>query len=209
MRRRLLDSFLGVALLALVPLPLRADPAPAVAAPAAPLTVTRPEDRMARRTARRAAMLDAELDAVHAGLQLSAGQDKMWPPVVAAMRGLDEARGFRFRQTLAAAANQVDALKLQGDHMAAMGAAMGRLADATRPLVASLTPDQKSRLPSLLQRMRPRKIVSRAFDLPQDDGSTGTGQGGQGTGGQQAAPVAPRAAPAAGATDQQDRDDDE
>ena len=242
MRRRLPKSLIGAALFALVlPASTQADPAvppPAsvTPAPAAPLTVTRPDadraspDRMARREARRAAMLDANLDSVHAGLQLSAGQDKLWPPVAEAMRGLDEARGFRFRQTLAAADNQVDGLKLQGDHMAAMGAAMGKLADATKPLVASLTPDQKSRLPTLVQRMRPRKIVARAFDVPQDNaGSWGTGQGQTGGGGmRQGAGGAgmggpsmggpsmggqsmggQRAAPGAGAMDQQDRDDDE
>lgn len=186
---RHLDMILGAALLALA-LPPLADadstvPAPAVAPPRgaapAPLTVTRPDgDRMARREARRTAMVAAEIDAVHAGLQLTASQDKLWPPVADAMRGLDEARGFRFRQTLAAADSAIDGLKLQGDHMASMGVAMGKLADATKPFVAVLTPDQKSRLPTLVQRMRPHKIVARAFDLPQDSaGSWGTGQNSQ------------------------------
>ena len=238
---RHLEMIIGATLLALVlPLPAYADPAvpapaaPPASAPAAPLTVTRPDnDRMARREARRAAMMAADLDAVHAGLQLTASQDKLWPPVADAMRGLDEARGFRFRQTLAAADSSIDGLKLQGDHMASMGVAMGRLADATKPFVAILTPDQKSRLPTLVQRMRPRKIVARAFDLPQDsagswgigqDGQTGAGGmgrqggGGPGMGGQGTAdrgmvgPGGPRAAaPGAGATDQpqQNSDDDE
>ncbi|KTT15071.1 hypothetical protein SB14R_23945, partial [Pseudomonas oryzihabitans] len=40
----------------------------------------------------RAAFLDARIAAVHAGLKLTADQEKLWPPVEAAVRGFAKMR---------------------------------------------------------------------------------------------------------------------
>ncbi len=178
---------LGVALACGLAMPAGADPAvapPPAQAPAAapPLTVTPPNpDMVARRLARRAARVDQGIQTLRSGLQLTPAQDALWPAVADAIRGVDKARGFRYRQTLAAAPSPVDALKIKGDHMAAMGAAISKLADATKPLVATLTPDQKSRLPGLLQGVRLPRVMGRALDLPQDTGEAAEG-GRQGRG---------------------------
>ncbi len=189
---RLVSLMLGAVLAGLLALPAGAEsaapptpvPAQAPASPqapaAAPLTVTPlNSDMISRRMARRAARVDQDIQTLRAGLQLTPAQEALWPPVADAIHTVDTARGFRFRQTMANAASQVDGLKLQGDHMAAMGAAIGKLADATKPLVATLTADQKSRLPGLLQDVRLPKVMSRALDLPQDTaGSSEAGQKG-------------------------------
>lgn len=200
---RLVSLMLGAVLAGLLALPAGAEsaappplpaqaPAPVQAPAAAPLTVTPlNSDMISRRMARRAARVDQDIQTLRAGLQLTPAQDALWPPVADAIHAVDTARGFRFRQTMANAASQVDGLKLQGDHMAAMGAAIGKLADATKPLVATLTADQKSRLPGLLQDVRLPKVMSRALDLPQDTGGSseagqqGPNQQGRGQGQQQ------------------------
>lgn len=224
---RLIGLVLGAALAipsaALVG-PAAAQPAPAPASspaapPAAPLTVTPQNPEMiARRMARRAARVDRDIETLRAGLQLTPAQAALWPPVAAAIHAVDTARGFRFKQTMENAPSQVDGLKMQGDHMAAMGAAIARLADATKPLVASLTPDQKSRIPSLLQGVRLPKVMGRALDVPKDTSAPSWGigdeapAGGAGTPAQGAAaqPMpAPAAAPPAGAANAPKPDSDE
>ena len=144
----------------------------------APLTVTPDTDMRARRMARRAARVDQDIQTLRAGLQLAPAQDALWPAVADAIHGVDAARGFRYRQTLAAAPSAVDGLKLQGDHMAAMGVAIGKLAEATRPLVTTFTADQRSRLPGLLQSVRLPKVTGRALDVPPDTGGSSWGTGG-------------------------------
>src|SRR5262244_2725436 len=44
----------------------------------------------------RAAFADARIAAVHAGLKLTADQEKLWPPVEAALRDLAKQRSERF-----------------------------------------------------------------------------------------------------------------
>ena len=71
----------------------------------------------------RAAFLNARIASVHAGLGLNADQEKLWPPVESAVR----------------------------DMMKGMGEAMKKLADAAAPLYATLTTEQKDRLPRLMR----------------------------------------------------------
>lgn len=196
----------AAALLAM-PLALHADPAaaPAAGAPMQPLTVPRPDrpDADARRAANRERLLDARIERLHAGLQLAPAQDKLWPPVAIAIRDLREARGRHFREQVDAVADPVDALQMQGDHMAKVGAAMARLATATKPLVATFTPDQKSRLPELVQRAPLRKVVGRALGSPVEAASAAAAL-------PQGATATPAAPPAGtGAAPPKSDDDDE
>ena len=175
------------------PLISRADPAASPASGTPPLTVPRPDmpDVAARREANRARMLDARVERLHAALQLTPAQDTLWPPVAEAIHGLAEARGRGFRQQLDAVADPVDGLKMQGDHMAKTGAAMARLADATKPLVATFTVDQKGRLPTLVERAPLRKVVSRALGVPAEAGADASATGAGGASPSSAAPTAP------------------
>ena len=99
----------------------------------------------------RAAFLDARLAAIHAGLRLSADQEKLWPPVEAAARERAKVQMEIRRKQVEAGppANLFDGLRRHGESDAASGAADMRLADAAQPLWASLSDEQKRRFPML------------------------------------------------------------
>jgi zinc resistance-associated protein len=105
----------------------------------------------------RAAFTDARIAALHAGLKLTPDQEKLWPPVEAAIRGVDrqrqEARAAR-RERFASSRESgrvdiPDQLRFMADRQAASAAALGTLADATGPLYAALDEAQKRRMAML------------------------------------------------------------
>jgi hypothetical protein len=109
----------------------------------------------------RAAMADAKIAAVHAGLKLSADQEKLWPPVESAVRDLvkikiDRAKA-RDAAAAAAAANGNDQakpdpvarLRSRADNMATTAAVLKKIADAADPLYKTLDDGQKRRLAML------------------------------------------------------------
>jgi hypothetical protein len=123
----------------------------------------------------RAAFVDAKIAAVKAGLQLTPEQDKMWPPVEAAVRefakqriALANARASERDARRAEpdqkgspdakpeAADQtrdpVARLRDRADRMAATAAGLKKIADAADPLYKSLDDGQKRRL-TMLTRM--------------------------------------------------------
>lgn len=111
-----------------------------------------PEDRQA--------FADARIAAVHAGLKLTPDQEKLWPPVEAAVR---EFAKLRIDRANARMNGQDDArstptddpvarLRERADTMAASAAAMKKIADAADPLYKTLDEGQKRRL-SLLTHM--------------------------------------------------------
>jgi hypothetical protein len=97
----------------------------------------------------RAAFLDARIAALHAGLTLTADQEKLWPPVETAIRDTNKViaaqRAERRREPRPA--DPVAWLQRVSDNTVARGEALKKLADASAPLYASLTDDQKQRLP--------------------------------------------------------------
>jgi len=99
----------------------------------------------------RAAFLDARLAAIHAGLRLSADQEKFWPPMEAAARERAQIQMETRRKEAEAGApaNLIAGLRRRGETDAARGAADMRLADAAQPLWASLSDEQKRRFPVL------------------------------------------------------------
>lgn len=106
----------------------------------------------------RAAFADARIAAIHAGLKLTADQEKLWPPVEAAMRDMAKMR----QQRRAAMENRPSfaddapaALRAMADAAGARADALRKLADATQPLYASLDQDQKRRAVILAGPMRP------------------------------------------------------
>ena len=108
----------------------------------------------------RAAMADAKIAAVHAGLKLTADQEKLWPPVESAVRDLVKIRIDRAKErdkAREAAANgndqprpdPVTRLRNHADTMASTAAALKKIADAADPLYKTLDEGQKRRLAML------------------------------------------------------------
>ena len=95
-----------------------------------------------------AAFGDARIAAVHAGLKLTAEQEKNWPPVESALRDLAKQRSERFAARASAdrPKDPVERLSLRADTMVKRGTALKQVADAAGPLYKSLNDDQKHRL---------------------------------------------------------------
>jgi hypothetical protein len=110
----------------------------------------------------RAAMADAKIAAVHAGLKLSADQEKLWPPVESAVRELVKVRLDRAAARAAAAAKPDDQpkpdpvarLRRRAENMLASATALKKIADAADPLYKTLDDGQKRRLAMLTHRGR-------------------------------------------------------
>jgi hypothetical protein len=102
----------------------------------------------------RAAFTDARIAAVKAGLKLNADQDKLWPPVEAAVRDFAKQRADRANARLNPKPDGADAqrpdpvtrLRERADNMAATAAALKKIADAADPLYKTLDDGQKRRL---------------------------------------------------------------
>src|SRR3954469_665269 len=102
----------------------------------------------------RAAMVDARIAAVHAGLKLNADQEKLWPPVETAVRDFAKLRIDRANARMNAQKDDsqqksddpVTRLRERADNMATTAAAMKKIADAADPLYKTLDDGQKRRL---------------------------------------------------------------
>ena len=150
----------------------------------------------------RAAFTDARIAAVHAGLRLNAEQEKLWPPVEAAVRDFVKLRGdlanawWNARrndsQEQQRPDNPVARLRERADNMVASASAMKKIADAADPLYKTLDEGQKRRL-SILTRMDGRFRGSwgrghgmgdeRYRDRDRGDNGRGRDQGGRDQGG--------------------------
>ena len=107
----------------------------------------------------RAAFLDARIAAVHAGLKLTADQEKLWPPVEAAVRDFAKMRLDRANARMAAERTDADKadkpddpvarLRERADNMAATATSLKKIADAADPLYKTLDDNQKRRLTML------------------------------------------------------------
>ena len=106
----------------------------------------------------RAAFVDARIAAVHAGLKLSADQEKLWPPVESAVRELAKLRIDRANARMNAKPEEdaqkdpVTRLRERADNMTTSAAAMKKIADAADPLYKTLDDGQKRRLAILTHR---------------------------------------------------------
>ena len=131
----------------------------------------------------RAALADAKIAAVHAGLKLTADQEKLWPPVESAVRDLVKIRIDRAKAREAAAAanngeeprvDPVTRLRNRADRMATTAAALKKIADAADPLYKTLDDGQKRRL-ALLAHHHPgegwRERFRHGFGGERDQGA--------------------------------------
>ena len=104
----------------------------------------------------RAAFADARIAAIHAGLKLSADQEKLWPPVETAVRDFAKLRIERAQARMKAqsdtqdnpqkADDPVSRLRERADNMIASATALKKIADAADPLYKTLDEGQKRRL---------------------------------------------------------------
>jgi hypothetical protein len=107
----------------------------------------------------RAAFADARIAAVHAGLKLTPDQEKLWPPVEAAVRDFSKMRIDRANARMNAKQDDaqkqddpVAKLRARADRMTTTGAALKKIADAADPLYKTLDDGQKHRLAMLTHR---------------------------------------------------------
>jgi hypothetical protein len=106
------------------------------------------------------AMLDAKLAGLRAGLRLTSDQEKLWPPFESAIRDaaklhMEQTKSMmeRMRQMHETmmqgepgeAVSPIDRLEAIGQGMSARGAAIEKVAEAGKPLYASLDDSQKRR----------------------------------------------------------------
>ncbi|MCA1391614.1 Spy/CpxP family protein refolding chaperone [Bradyrhizobium sp. IC3123] len=110
----------------------------------------------------RAAFVDARIAAVHAGLKLSADQEKLWPPVEAAVREFAKLRIDRANARMNAGPGDADRpddpiarLRQRAEDMGASSAALKKIADAADPLYKTLDEGQKRRLAVLTRHRGP------------------------------------------------------
>jgi hypothetical protein len=114
----------------------------------------------------RAAFVDARIAAVHAGLKLTADQEKLWPPVEAAVRDFAKLRIDRANARMNAGpgdANKdadkpedpVARLRQRAEDMGATSVALKKIADAADPLYKTLDEGQKRRLAVLTRHRGP------------------------------------------------------
>ncbi|MGB8401360.1 Spy/CpxP family protein refolding chaperone [Bradyrhizobium sp.] len=104
----------------------------------------------------RAAFLDARIAAVHAGLKLTPDQEKLWPPVEAAVRDFAKLRIDRANARIDAQKSAspdaqkpddpVTRLRERADNMTTTASALKKIADAADPLYKTLDDSQKRRL---------------------------------------------------------------
>jgi hypothetical protein len=108
------------------------------------------------------AFVDAQIAAVHAGLKLSADQEKLWPPIETAIRNLatlhlSHMQAMRQNEG-AMAGDRVALIRSMADRMSQGADALRKLADAAAPLYATLDEAQKRRL-QVLAPMGPRGVM--------------------------------------------------
>jgi hypothetical protein len=116
-----------------------------------------------------AALGDARIAAMKAGLELTPDQAKNWPPFEQAVRNMVQLRVQRIQARQAAAegsqqgsqnaapATPFDRMSRMADSMTKRGAALKQIADAGAPLYASLNDAQKSRFTMLAHMLRPHE----------------------------------------------------
>jgi LTXXQ motif family protein len=135
----------------------------------------------------RAAFADARIAAVHAGLKLTPDQEKLWPPVEAAVREFAKLRIDRANARMNTKPDDaqkpedpVARLRARAENMAATATALKKIADAADPLYKTLDEGQKRRLAILTHRghrFGGEGWRQRGMDRGGDDGDHGFDHG--------------------------------
>jgi zinc resistance-associated protein len=122
----------------------------------------------------RAALVDARVAALKAGLRLTPDEDSKWAPFEQALRNFAKVRGERreARRNEAPASDPVERLQRRADAITKVGAALKQLSDATTPLYQSLNESQKRRfliLARFLHHKHDKRWSGRQSDRHDDD----------------------------------------
>ncbi|SHE79198.1 LTXXQ motif family protein [Kaistia soli DSM 19436] len=98
------------------------------------------------------AVLDARIIALKTVIGLSVDQEKLWAPVETAIRQIAASSAARRAKRADAPepASFVDILERTADAEATRAAELKTVAEALKPLVATLTPEQQRRIPAFL-----------------------------------------------------------
>jgi zinc resistance-associated protein len=117
----------------------------------------------------RAAFFDAHLAGLHAGLELTPDQDKLWPALETALRNGAKSAHARHEKAYSEPrpADVIAWLRRLSEEDMAKGETLKALADAAAPLFASLSEEQRHRLPFLLHGIKPHALGA---DFSQGDG---------------------------------------
>lgn len=109
----------------------------------------------------RAAFLDARIAALHAGLELNADQEKLWPAVESAFRDAHKSMVEQRDEAMSEGrpSDPIAWLQRVSARQTARGAALKKFADAAAPLYAALNDDQKHRFPILLRAIHPGRFA--------------------------------------------------
>lgn len=151
---------------------------------------TNPDDR--------AAFIDARIAAIKAGLRLTPDQDKLWPPLEAAVRDYAKLRTDRANARMQSRSNDVRAeprrdgalqndrdagpiarLRDRAERMGETAAALKRIAESADPIYVTLDDGQKRRLATLTRMAGHigggwrQRGMDRGWD---DDGNRGFGR---------------------------------
>jgi hypothetical protein len=103
-------------------------------------------------SADKAAFFNARIAALKAVLALTPDQEKLWAPVEAAIRDANKAVAQHVQKMHAGPepTNALEMLNAMADTEIARAEALKKFVAAAQPLVASLTPAQKRRIPAFL-----------------------------------------------------------
>lgn len=129
----------------------------------------------------RAAFFDAHLAGLHAGLKLTPDQEKLWPPVEAALRAGAKSAAER-HQKFQSEPHPMDAiawLRRISEEKTGQGETLRAIADAAAPLYATLSEEQKHRLPVLLHGVK-RHLFGMRHHGMMGQGMMGQGMRGEG-----------------------------
>ena len=168
--------------------PMASSPSPSsggvTGTPAKPETDTAQSNQNSPHASDRVAFFEADLAALHAGLMLTSDQEKLWPSVEQSIRIMStiradtreavkdvfepqDSRGENNRSRNASdptlATDPFLAIKATSVLLLERGKALESLADASGPLYASLSSEQKGRLPVLVRSLAPDNVRLRHF----------------------------------------------
>jgi hypothetical protein len=117
--------------------------------------------RMQRMIENQSVLLDAHLAGMKAGLKLTAEQEKDWPAFESAIRDAAKARAesqrmMRERMSGGGRLSPLDHMAMMSERLEKMSAELKMVADAGKPLYASLDDSQKRHFGPLLRDFLPR-----------------------------------------------------
>lgn len=136
---------------------INANAQPAPPSPPPPPGVEKHGPHHAFSAADRAAFFDARVAALRAGLKLTPDQEKLWPPIEAAVRAGAKSAAERHEKLRnePPPPDIIARLRQISEAETAHGATLKAIADAAAPLYATLSEEQKHRLPLLLHSVKP------------------------------------------------------